>query len=461
MANSTLTRKLTVPLKTTSEPIMKISSLRIMLFALPFLFSQASAQTTPQQFRPDVSITKAKEQADQISRIDSLLQSFVDNNKTSSVAAFAAKDGRVIYKNAVGWKDVENKIPASIDDYYVMFSQTKAITTVAFMTLVEKGLVKIDDPVSKYFPGISDQVVTRVNEDGSYDTRPAKSPMTFVHLMAHTSGLGAGLVGDIRRAEGKNTGLPVDLSDEGKQPLACGQHSFGGNPNSKFLEEEMLTLAKYPLGFDPGTEWNYHVSTNMLGYLVERISGESLRDYVKETILDPLGMHDTDWFFPPDALKKFVKPYEAVDGELRPASTLFAEGTVCTEHTYAEGALGLNGPIEDYAKFCQMLLNKGEFNGQRILKPETVELMTSVNRLPEVNSGGNGFQFGLGFELYNEQKKPVPAVSNTAYAWGGMLGTEYIIDPTNNLIVLFYINMFKRDSLYPSYLEAIYDLLQQ
>src|SRR5690606_11184633 len=332
---------------------------------------------------------------------------FIDQKKTNSIAAFAAKDGAVIYKNAVGWKDVENRVPASIDDYYVMFSQTKAVTTVAFMTLVEKGLVKIDDPVSKNFPEIPGQVVTNVNDDGTYETRPVQSPMTFVHLMAHTSGLGAGRVSDIRRAEGKRTGLPVDMSNEAKQHRACGQHSFDGYPNSKFLEEEMLALAKYPLGFDPGTEWNYHVSTNMLGYLVERISGKPLRDYVKETILDPLGMDNTDWFFAPEALEKFVKPYEAVDGQLIPASTLFAEGAVCSEHTYAEGALGLNGPIEDYAKFCQMLLNKGEFNGKRILKPETVELMTSVNRLPEVNSGGNGFQFGLGFELYNKDKKPV------------------------------------------------------
>ena len=442
---------------------MKIFLPLLLLLAAPSFLSPAFSQTntTPQQFQQPEELAKTGINNDQLHRIDSLLQSFIDQKKTNSIAAFAAKDGAVIYKNAVGWKDVENRVPASIDDYYVMFSQTKAVTTVAFMTLVEKGLVKIDDPVSKYFPEIPNQVITKVNDDGTYETRPVQSPMTFVHLMAHTSGLGAGRVSDIRRAEGKRTGLPVDMSNEAKQHRACGQHSFDGNPNSKFLEEEMLALAKYPLGFDPGTEWNYHVSTNMLGYLVERISGKPLRDYVKETILDPLGMDNTDWFFAPEALEKFVKPYEAVDGQLIPASTLFAEGAVCSEHTYAEGALGLNGPIEDYAKFCQMLLNKGKFNGQRILKPETVELMTSVNRLPEVNSGGKGFQFGLGFELYNKDKKPVTAVSNTAYAWGGMLGTEFVIDPTNDLIVLFYINMFKRDPLYPSYLEAIYNVLQK
>ena len=131
------------------------------------------------------------------------------------------------------------------------------------------------------------------------------------------------------------------------------------------------------------------------------------------------------------------------------------------QQTYAEGAIGLNGPIADYAKFCQMMLNKGTFNGKRILRPETVELMTTINRLPEKNTGGEGFQFGLGFELYNEKKNPIPEVSNSAYAWGGLFGTEYIIDPENDLIVLFYLNMYKRDALYPVFLRKVYQAIDK
>ena len=393
-----------------------------------------------------------------IKSIDSLLQSFVYDKKVNCLAAFVAKGGNVVYKKAFGWKDIENQVPATIDDYYVLFSQTKAITTVAFMTLVEKGLVAVDDPVSKYFPEIPDRVVTKVNPDGTYETRPAQSPMTFAHLMSHSSGLNAGLVREIRKAErADRSDAPAGFGGAIPEKVPCGQHSFGGIDNAKYLAEEMRALVKYPLGFDPGTQWNYHVSTNMLGYMVERISGKSLREYVKETILNPLGMHNTDWFFEPEALKRFVKPYNAIDGKLEPGSTMYAEGAVCNEHTYCEGAIGLNGPIGDYAKFCQMLLNKGTFNGLRILKPETVELMTTVNRLPEVNAGGNGFKFGLGFELYNEQKKPVPAVSNTAFAWGGLLGTAYLIDPENDLIVLFYTNMYKREALLSPFLTKVYE----
>ena len=234
----------------------------------------------------------------------------------------------------------------------------------------------------------------------------------------------------------------------------------GGVGSARYLKDNMVALAKYPLGFDPGTEWNYHISTNMLAYMIERISGKPLREYVKETVLQPLGMNNTDWYYRPEALNRFVKAYNYSDGKLEPASNMYSEGTTSKDQTYAEGAIGLNGPIEDYAKFCQMLLNKGEFNGHRILKSETIDLMTKVNRLPEINSGGKGFQFGLGFELYNENKKPVPQVSNTAFAWGGLYGTEYIIDPENNMIALFYLNMPRHDKLYPLFLSKAYQLFK-
>lgn len=415
----------------------------------------------PQQLNHNLDLKAVGTSPEKIAGMDSLLQLFVDQHKVSSVVGFVAKGGNVVYSKAFGWKDIENQVPATVDDYYILFSQTKAVTTVAFMTLVEKGMVAVDDPVSKYFPEIPDQVVTELNEDETYETRPVTTPMTFAHLMSHSSGLNAGLAGDIRRAEKKGSDMPAGFGGAMPAKTPSGQHSGGGDYNAAYLEEEMLALVKYPLGFDPGTEWNYHISTNMLGYMIERISGKPLREYVKETILEPLGMHDTDWYYEPAAINRFVKAYNAVDGKLEPASNMYSEGTISTQQTYAEGALGLNGPIEDYAKFCQMLLNKGEFNRNRILEPETIEEMTSVNQLPEVNAGGEGFQFGLGFELYNEQKKPAPEVSNTAYAWGGLFGTEYIIDPENDMIALFYLNMPRREPLYPLFLSKAYQLFDE
>lgn len=431
----------------------------ITVMVMTILKVHPTSGDAPQQFNEIVNSSDIGVNPDQVAGMDALLQSFIDNQKTNAVAAFGAKGGNVIYKKAFGMKDVDREIPASIDDYYVLFSQTKAITTVAFMTLVEKGLVEIDDPVSHYFPEIPDRVVTKVNEDGTFETRPVATPMTFTHLMAHTSGLNAGLVGQIRRTERRNETTPPGFGGAVPERAPAGQRTFGVNPESRLLETEMLSLAKYPLGFDPGTEWNYHISTNMLAYMVERISGKSLREYVKETILEPLGMIHTDWYYEPELLDRFVKPFTNYDNKFEAATNMYAESAISANQSYCEGAIGLNGPIEDYARFCQMLLNKGEFNGRRILKPETIEMMTTVNRLPTQNSGGKNFQFGLGFELYNELKKPVPAVSNSAYAWGGMLGTEYIIDPENDLIVLFYINMFRREPIYQQYLMKVYQLL--
>lgn len=412
---------------------------------------------TPQSLDYSASPRPLGVSAQELAQMDSLLQSFVEDKKASSLAAFVAKDGKIVYANAFGWKDIENQVPASLEDYYVLFSQTKAVTTVAFMTLVEKGLVDIHDPVAEYFPGIPDEVLVKINDDGTYETRPVKTPMTFVHLMAHTSGLGAGLASEARR---RDSGGGGPLAFDGKEPdvRPSGQHTGGGDYHAEYLEEEMLALAQYPLGFDPGTQWNYHLSTNMLAYLIERISGQPLREYVKQNVLEPLGMNDTDWYYGPEALDRFVTPYSAIDGELKRGSDVYSRGTISPQQTYAEGAIGLNGPIEDYAKFCQMLLNKGEFNGRRILKPETVELMTTVNRLPEPKEGEENFQFGLGFELYNPDKKPVPAVSNSAYAWGGLMGTDYIIDPENNMIALFYRNMYRAEPLYVKFLNKAYEI---
>ena len=441
---------------------MKKILLPIALFIASALTAECRAQKTiavPQQFNYKVDLKKEGTSIKKIAGMDSLLQSFVEQNKVSSVVGFVAKGGNVVYKKAFGWKDVENEVPATPDDYYILFSQTKAITTVAFMTLVEKGLVKVDDPVSKYFPEIPDRVVTVVHDDGTYETRSVASPMTFAHLLSHSSGLNAGLVGKIRRIETQRADSVRRANGDTSTRRGMGQRT-GGVGSARYLKDNMVALAKYPLGFDPGTEWNYHISTNMLAYMIERISGKSLREYVKETVLQPLGMNNTDWYYRPEALNRFVKAYNYSDGKLEPASNMYSEGTTSKDQTYAEGAIGLNGPIEDYAKFCQMLLNKGEFNGHRILKSETIDLMTKVNRLPEINSGGKGFQFGLGFELYNENKKPVPQVSNTAFAWGGLYGTEYIIDPENNMIALFYLNMPKHDKLYPLFLSKAYQLFK-
>lgn len=414
-----------------------------------------SLAATPQQFQREIAPEKVGAEPAEIAKMDALLKSMVDEQKLGSVVGFVAKGGNVVYHRAFGWKDIENQIPAKVDDYYVIMSQTKAIVTVAFMTLVEQGRVKIDDPVSKYFPEIPDKVVTKVNPDGTYETRPVKSPMTFVHLMSHTSGLGAGLAGQLRGA-GRGGAPGATAAAPASAPGAAAAPADG--QRGRTLKDAMHEMAKQPLGFDPGSDYFYHPSSSMLAYMIERISGKSLRDYVRETVLLPLGMNDTDWYYTAEGMQRFVKTYRVVNGKLEVSPGRGGARPTIENATYFDGGAGMNGPIEDYAKFCQMMLNKGEFNGRRILRPETVAQMTTINRLlPETSAKQRGMQFGLGFEIH-KTKKPVPAVSDSAFAWGGALGTQYLIDPERDLVMLFYQNMQGSNGLSPLFYEQAYRL---
>ncbi|MEP6727666.1 MAG: serine hydrolase domain-containing protein, partial [Bacteroidota bacterium] len=234
---------------------MKTNYFVAVFIACTFLTAVCIAQgkiAAPKQFNYKEDLKKERNGTAKIAGIDSLLQSFVDQKKVSSVVGFVARGGNVVYKKAFGWKDVENKVPATPDDYYILFSQTKAIVTVAFMTLVEKGLVKIDDPVSKYFPEIPDRVAVAVRSDGTYETRPVARPMTFIDLMCHSSGLSAGLVGNTRRIERQRADSIRKANGDTSKSISPGQRS-GGTGNWKYLKDAMYDLAKYPLGFDPGS----------------------------------------------------------------------------------------------------------------------------------------------------------------------------------------------------------------
>ena len=171
-------------------------------------------------------------------------------------------------------------------------------------------------------------------------------------------------------------------------------------------------------------------------------------------------MDETAYYYTDKSLlPRFVTAYSNVNGELVPTRNNLDD--IFKPTTYCAGTLGLHGPIEDYAKFCQMILNKGEFNGHRILKPETVEAMTTLNRLPETNSGGEGFQFGIGFQLINNPaSKFIPEMSDSCLRWGGAMGTEYLIDLENKLVILYYINIWGQTNTYNDYLRGVYALFE-
>lgn len=413
----------------------------IALFAATLAVS-CNRSGIPEEFNYKVKPAKLGVSSEKIAALDDVLQGFVDQEKVSCATAFIAKGGNVVYEKSFGFKDLENKVPASPDDIYVLYSQTKAIVAVALMTLYEQGKFEIDDPISKYIPGFTDEVLTFVGDDGTYTTVPAERPVTVGHLMCHSSGYLAPLTNKLNRI----------LSASGERPFAP-RTTVGASV------EANKTL---PLGFQPGTEWNYNYDMDVIAYLVEILSGKTLQEYLKEALFIPLGMDYTAYYFDDESLKeRIVNTYSKQDGKFVKFSMSSIDNLFNGPKTYAGGTFGLYGPIQDYAKFCQMLVNGGEFNNHRILKPETIQLMLQ-NRLPEVNSGGKGFRFGLGFELFThpDKEKIAPQMSDSCFRWGGAAGTEYLMDPENDLVILYYISMWGDTGTYPVFLKAAYDLFE-
>jgi CubicO group peptidase (beta-lactamase class C family) len=395
----------------------------------------------PQEFNYDVRPGKMGVAPEKIAALDSIMQSFVDQKKVNCVVGFVSKNGNVIYNKAFGYKDVENAIPAEPDDYYILYSQTKAIVTAALMTLHDQGYFELDDPVSKWLPEFPDSVITVVNEDGTYIAEPVKAPCTFANLLSHSSGISGPMVSRLKSILAKSdTTIKVGIG--ARYPT---------------VKDQVMDAVKYPLGFQPGSQWNYNIGVDVAAYIVEIITGKPLKDYLQETIFDPLGMNGTAYYYTDQSFRsRFVTAYSNVDGQLVPTRNNL--DAIFQPVTYCAGTLGLNGPIQDYAKFCQMIMNKGEFNNHRILKPETVEAMTLINHLPADTAG---FQFGIGFQLFNDPKsKYIPEMSNSCLRWGGAMGTEYLIDPENQLVILYYINMWGQTNTYTDYLKGVYALFE-
>ena len=402
----------------------------------------------PQKFVYPATIPQSlKISADRLAHIDHLLQEYVDQKIIPHALTFVAKNGVVIHNKAFGWSNIESGKVLQKDDIFRNYSQTKAVTTVALMTLFEQGKFQIDDPVSKYIPECTDQVLEQMKPDGSYTTRPVASPLTIRHLLSHTSGItGNRAVQTLRQEQMRKRGKPYET-----------------------LAEDVKDLIQLPLAFDPGTQWNYHPSSDVWGYLVEYFSGKSLRDYVKETILTPLGMDDSDWYYPESYRDRMVTAYDERNGTLVARNDVWSgvnNNPFQADTRFCNAGTGLNGTIEDYARFCQMILNGGTFNGKRILGRKTIEMM-SVDQLPHPNAGGPDFHFGLGFEIYPEKETERKGISNFtqmvspgSLQWGGMYNTDYLIDPKEDLIILLYTNRVPDTKIWEKFLNTVYQILQ-
>lgn len=388
------------------------------LLLLPVL-CQAQAPATLSEAAPaSVSVS-----ADRLARIDRVLQEYVDQGKQAGVIALVARNGKIVYHKAVGMDDPATKTPLKRDAIFRIASQTKAITTVAAMMLFEEGRILLDEPISKYIPAFKNPtVLDKFNEaDSSYTTKPAKSEITIRQLMTHTSGLSyAGIGTKEAVAIYAKAGIPSGI----------------GTPMNS-LSVSIPALAKLPLMHNPGERWTYSLSTDVLGHLVEVVSGQPLDQFFRTRIFEPLGMNDT-YFYLPAAKQSRLASLFTEAPQTKQLTLMPARGGISADYpkqagTYYSGGAGLVSTAVDYAVFLQMMLNGGTYNGKQILGPATVRFMLQ-NQIGALNVGEN--KFGLGFAIASPAGAAKLPVSVGSFSWGGFFGTDYWADPQQGIIGL-------------------------
>jgi len=363
--------------------------------------------------------------SERLNRIDSMLLQSIDSGWIAGAAGFIARDGKIIYNRAFGMSDLDKKISLQTTDIFRIASQTKAITSIGLMMLFEEGKFLLDDPISKYIPEFAHPLVLdRFNEkDTTFTTVPAKREITVRDLLTHTSGIDyAGI------------GAPVMGAIYAKGGIT------GGFGNDKItIGDDIKLLGRQPLVHHPGEKWTYGLNVDVLGYLIEVLSGEKLDEYFKKHIFEPLGMNDTYFYLPAEKQTRLVKvSSENSDHKVVSMPQDFVNYPLLNG-TYFAGGAGLSSTMIDYAVFLQMLLNKGEYNGKRVLSRRTVELITS-NQIGDLNLGPN--KFGLGFEITTERGQSVLGISEGSFSWGGYFGTTYWADPKERLVCLLFGQQF-------------------
>ena len=347
-------------------------------------------------------------------------QALVDQKEIAGAVLAVARRGKVVQLEAVGLMAAGGDKPMQSDTIFRIFSMTKPVTTVAAMMLVEAGTIQLDDPVAKYLPEFKD---LRVHTGKGDETVEARRPMTVRDLMRHTSGLTYGTI----------TLTPVDLLYRKHKVLDPGDS----------LQDLVTKLGKIPLLFQPGRRFQYGVSTDVLGRVVEVASGQPLDVFFAERIFKPLDMKDTGFTVPDEKLTRFAALHAGGKGELKVTETA-AESRYRKPPRFLSGGGGLVSTARDYLRFCQMLLNGGELEGARLLRAETVKEMIR-NHLPEeamplalglLKFPGVGFGLGFGVVVTAEQAKLAAVVGE--YFWGGAASTHFWISPRHELTVLAF-----------------------
>ena len=377
-----------------------------------------------------------------LARIGEHFQRYIDAGKVAGTLTLIARQRKVAYFEAQGHLEIERRRPVTQASIFRIYSMTKPIVSVGLMMLYEQGRFQLDDPVHKFIPSWRDQRVFVSGNHPTWKTVPVERPMTIRDLLSHTSGLTYGFM--------ERTNV-----DAAYRKLGVADRTRPGYT----LRDMIDTLAELPLEFSPGTRWNYSVSTDVVGHLIEIISGQRLDAYLREHVLQPLGMQDTAFVVTDAQVPRFAANYERqADGSLKliddPAKSAYRE---CT---FFSGGGGLVSIVPDYFRFTSMMLNKGELDGIRLLGRKTVELMT-MNHLPDgqdltklalagmfTETAYGGVGFGLGFSVMLSPARAQISGTPGEFAWGGAASTAFWIDPVEDLIVIFMTQLMPSSS-YP------------
>ena len=393
---------------------------RSLAFVVVFLFTLPSVAQDAATLNPVTLPAEAVGfSSDRLERMQTKAESYVDEGKTAGVLTMIARKGEVIHFETHGMRDIEARLPMEYDTIFRIYSMTKPITSVAVMMLYEEGHFQLDDPIHVYIPAFESTMVYDEEAEGDDKLVKPERPMTIRDLLTHTSGLTYGIFGN----------TPVDIMYREAQLF---------NPTQD-LGGMVSKLAALPLLHHPGEKWTYGLSTDVLGYLVEVISGMSLGDFFQERIFDPLKMVDTGFYVPSEKLDRFATNYMyAEDGSLR-----VQDGGGTSPYTQpqrmASGGGGLVSTASDYLRFSQMMLNGGTLDGVRILSPKTVELMTK-NHLDHEYNPGRGF--GLGYSIVTDIAATQISGTEGTYWWAGLANTYFIIDPEEEMIAMMWTQLF-------------------
>jgi len=353
------------------------------------------------------------------------LHKHVDDGKLSGTFARIIKDGKVIYDDKYGLIDVANNKPTQENSLYRIFSMTKPITAVAIMTLYDQGKLDLDDKVSKYIPEFAETKVYK-EIDGKHGTEPQKNEVTIRHLLTHTSGIPYGWERSY-----------TDSVYNARQPMM----------QDWSIEEMTKDLATIPLKFQPGTKYNYGLGIDVAGYIVEVVSGKKLDDYFKSVIFDPLKMDDTSFYLPNEKKDRMAVLYtHDENGKIKVYDNPFTLGINETPKLLLGGA-GLISTLTDYERFCRMLLNKGKWNGNRVLSEKAAQMVMTDQFPPEVES-----RPGMGHGLAGTVK-----MKTGEYSWGGAASTTFSIDPSNNLIFLCFTQLIQSRTEYATEFKTTVD----